>query len=246
MMEMQRLLDGRLVPVGPHRDDIIETEDGEFIRYGDIEYVDCKGRVYRNEDERDEADADIVAEILDAHSEWIDEYVASEDYGAEYIYCVCEDSGYKWKDPVSDWLSENADYDGELFDSLVEGILYKLDEFDLELHYSLSDYYSDHNFAVCVDSFGVGEYESQIDVNGCPEFEQLADEGRLADALGRYNGDLCINYEGRDLTGRYPCFYGYGGCGSWAYGFSQETMEAALCAAIIDYCERKDGGKFGR
>jgi hypothetical protein len=245
-MELQRTLDGRVVPVGPHRDDIIETEDGEFIRYGDIEYTDCKGRVYSDEEERDEADADIVAEILNAHSEWIDEYVASEDYGGEYVYMVCEDSGYKWKDPVSDWLTENTDLDGELFDAVCEGILYKLDEFDLELNYSQNEYYNGHSFAVCVDSFGVGEYESQIDVNGCPEFEELAAEGRLADALGRYNGDLYINYEGRDLTGRYPCFYGYGGCGSWAFGFSEETMKAALCAAIVDYCERVDGGKFGK
>ena len=260
-MERQIMLDGTIVPVGPHRDDIIETEDGEFIRYGDIEYEDCKGRVFSNEEDKDESNADIVAGILDSHSEWLDEYLASEDYGGEYAYLACEDK-CRWKDQIGRWLDDNYSdrpkrhsysryldrplFDGDVRDAIIDGMIDKLDDYEIECSYSLNEYACFSGNGCCVDSFPIGEHEDQIDVNSIPEFADLAGRGELLDALGRYNGDLYLNYEGRDLSGDYPCFYAYTSGGVWHYYFSDDSMERALCAAMIDHCERADGGKFGK
>jgi hypothetical protein len=242
-MEKQRTLDGRLVPVAPHRDDIIETEDGEFIRYGDIEYTDCRGRVFSNEEDRDDSDDDIVREILDAQDEWIGDYVSSDDYGDGYAYVVCEDT-YRWKDPVREWICDNYSdggryssrsiFDGELEDALVDGLIENLDDYNLEACYNSNEYACYSGSGCAVDSFEVGEYEDQIDVNGRDEFEVLYEEGRLRDCLNRYNGDLCVRCDNHDLREPYPCFYGYSnGWGRWHYVFSDESMEQALVAAII-------------
>lgn len=242
-MEKQYTLDGRLVPVGPHRDDIIETEDGEFIRYGDIEYTDCRGRVYHDEELRDDANDDIVRELLDSRDEWIGDYVASDDYGESYAYVVFEDSAYRWRDRIDEWLEDNhSNYSVELSRELINGIIENLNGFDLEAHYDPNEYACWHGSGCAVDSLEVGEYEDQIGVSDYPEFEALHEDGLLEDCLERYNGNLCINTYGRDLSGAYPCFYGYsGGWGRWHYVFSDEAMENALCEAIIAYCRRLDG-----
>lgn len=242
-MEKQRTFDGRLVPVAPHRDDIIETEDGALIRYGDIEFVDCRGRAFSNEELRDDSNDSIVSELLDSRDEWIGDYVASDDYGDSYAYVVCEDGAYRWRDRIDEWLEDNhSNYSVELSRELINGIIENLDDSDLEAHYDPNEYACWHGSGCDVDSLEVGEYEDQISISDYPEFEALHKDGLLLDCLNRYNGNLCINVYGIDLSSDYPCFYGYSnGWGRWHYVFSDESMERALNAAICDYCRRTDG-----
>ena len=214
---------------------------------------------------KNDANDDIVKELLDAEDEWIGEYVASDDYGNGYAYLVSERS-YYWSDRIGEWLDDNCTdgggwkarprYTGELRKALVEGIADRMDECDYEAHYQSNEYANWGGDGCCLDSLEVGEYETQIDIAGRPEFEALAASGDLEGCLDRYNGDLYISCNDRydAESGRrvrtgyvsHGCFWGYStGWGRWHYVVSDERMNALLCESIVDYCERADGGKFG-
>lgn len=249
-MEKQFTLDGQVMPVAPHRDDIIVTEDGVKMRRGDVKFYDCRGRAFYDEENRNDMDDQIVTDILDERAAWIDDYCASDDYGYSYAYIVFENDSTYFKDNIRKWLFDNY-YDGNYYSersiynvylecALIDGIMDKLHECDLEAYFYSNEYACWYGSGCAVDSIEVGEFEDQIDVNSIEEFVELNAQGRLFDILNCYKGDLCINIREKDLEGRYPCFYGYGGYGRWHYVFSDESMEEALCAAIIDYCRRTD------
>jgi len=255
MSEMQRTLDGALVPVGPHRDDLVECSDGSFVRYEDVEFVDCRGGVHSNEDDMNDANDDIVRDVLDSRDEWIGEYVASDDYGDNYAYLVLEDS-VRWKDRIAEYVDEECpDLSGDVRRIIVDNLWGAIDGYDLEAHYQSNEYACYYGEGVCVDSFEVGEYEDQIEVNEVPELRALYDSGDLEGCLGRYNGDLCINENDRydaELGRRvktgfveksdHPTFYGYsGGWGRWHYAIPADRMKELLAETIADYCRLKDG-----
>jgi|GEM_PF-4255930 len=249
-MELQRTLDGELVPTAAHRDDIVETEDGATMRFGDVEFTDCRGKLYSTEEARDEADIDIVTEILDSQDEWISDYVASDDYGNDYCFVAWEDIR-ECKKNVGEWLyntysdddyySDRSCFEEHVEKALIDNIIDALDEFDLEPFYHPVEYAPYTGKGCCVGSIEIGEYEEQFEVNYYDEFKALAADGRLRDCLNKYDGNLCVNVGDRDLTGKYPCFYGYSyGHGRWHYVYSDESMEAALCEAMIAYCRHTD------
>jgi hypothetical protein len=260
-MEMQRMLDGTVEPVGAHRDDIVVCEDGGDCPRLDA-FTDCRGRYYRDEDERDEANNDIVAELLDAESAWCDEYVASDDYGDGYAYIVCE-GHHDWDGPIASWLDETYNdgkgwnarplYGGSVAKALVASIAQLVHDYDdFESKYSRNEYACYSGKGCCISSFGVGEYETQIDIAGRDEFEVLNDEGALEGCLASYNGDLYLHCNDRydKASGKrvrtgyvsHNTFWGTsGGHGVWHYVVSDDSMEEYLCRAIVEYCERVDG-----
>ena len=255
MADMQRTLDGRLVPVGPHRDDLVECSDGTMIRRGDIEFVDCRGVVHSNEDDKQDANDDIVRELLDAHDEWIGDYVSSTDYGDNYIHLVME-SCHSWRNPIGEWLDiECPNLSSVARDIILDALREAINEFDIEGEYDRSEYSRYHGSGICLDSIEVGEYESQIDIESCPEFIVLHKNGELEDCLANYNGDLYISRNGhydRDAKqwvktsyvsgGDYPHFYGYSnGWGQWHFVISEERINELLSEVCIDYSERHDG-----
>lgn len=251
-----------MVPVGPHRDDIIECSDGTPIRRGDAEFVDCRGVVHSDEDTMNDANDDIVRELLDAHDEWIGEYVSSDDYGDQYVYCAIE-SNYSFPERVGQWLDDNYTdcpgnpdhpgarpiYNGNVRQALIDSIAQEIDEWDLEAHYNHNEYAAYSGDGCCLASFEVGEYESQVDIDSMPELIALNKSGDLEGCLEGYTGDLYLYRAGTyaksgwTRDGNYVshgCFTAYStGWGVWHYVIPESRMKELLCDAIVDYCSKK-------
>ena len=261
-MEKQRLLDGGLVAVGPHRSDFVECSDGSVIMRSDAEYVDCRGVVHRDEDALCDANDEIVKEVLDAEDAYCGEYVESEDYGACYAHLVRE--GYhNWGGPIGYWLDDNhtygsgwnrrPTYNGKMRDMLIEAIgqpVYDYDDF--ECHYQRDEYGCYAGDGCAIDSFEVGEYETQIDLADREELKALDESGDLEGCLARYDGNLYIRCNDRYdreskkrvCTGyvEHGSFYGYStGWGRWHFVVPTDSMDEYLAKAIVEYCERVDG-----
>ena len=254
MADMQKMLDGTLAPVGPHRDDLIECSDGSTVRYEDIEFTDCRGGVHSCEDDMNDANDEIVGDLLDAEDSWIGEYVASDDYGDEYAYLVME-SSHGWRDRIEEWVEDkHPKFDGSMLSTIVDDLSDKIDSYDIEGHYQNNEYANYFGNGCCLNSYQVGEYEDQIIVDDREEFKALHESGDLEGCLDRYNGDLCINENSRYdaesgrrvkcgyvSKGEYPMFYGYSaGWGCWHYAVSDERMEKLLSEVIASYCRRTD------
>jgi hypothetical protein len=259
MSEKQITLDGELVPVVAHRDDVVECSDGTECRREEV-LVDCRGKYHRDEDAVRDANDEIVKELLDAEDVWIGEYVASDDYGAGYAYLVSECS-HGWGDRVGEWLDDNYTdgegwsrrpiCNGNVREAIIAHIVENIDWSDYEPHYQSDEYSRWYGDGCCLDSFEVGEYEDQIEVSSRVEFKALAESGELEGCLDRYNGDLyikCDDHYDRELGRRvrdgyisFGNFYGYStGWGRWHYVVSVDRMKELVCAAIVEYCQNAD------
>lgn len=191
-MELQRTFDGQLVPTADLPDDIIETQSGQRARRADC-FVDCKGRYYLDDEDRYEADAELVHDDIDAHCQATNEYTEHEDYGSNYVYCAVEQLCLYESSVIDDIVEFIEDWaDNELKDGearkIARDILDRIHECDIECHHQYNEYASYAGSGVCIWSCEVGEVESQIELSGY----DWADLDDLESILEEYNGDAFL------------------------------------------------------
>lgn len=185
----QKMLDGTVVPVGPHRDDIMVCSDGtECPRYE--ARFDCAGNAHSTDEARHDADVEIVTELLDAREKAVSEYCTeNEDYASGYD-CIVNEGSHGWRDRIEEWLeAEDIDFDA----ALVAHIIDRIDSSDCEVVYNRSEYAAYSGPGLCIDSFDIGEVEEQIGISDYPELTVLHNQGRLDDVLDDVRCEFCIS-----------------------------------------------------
>jgi hypothetical protein len=211
-----------VVAVVPHRNDLVECSDGTEHRHCDVCY-DCAGGAHSNDSDRHDAEVAIVTVILEGHGKWADEYCTeNEDYASGYDCLVDEDQA-RWRDRTDTWVRDELEsrdefVDLEEHDDLVkfDGVVkfvsdYVFEELDgssdCELEYHPSEYAGYDGEGCCLDSFEIGEYELQIEINDCDELKALHDRAVLDDILDDVNCDVYVSRSRRreknEETGYY-------------------------------------------
>ena len=246
---LQRMFDGSLTPSAPHGDDIIEGPDGPVARRDGFRAA--TGAVYSTEEERDEAEAEAVAELLNDIEASICDYTQNEDYAEPFVCCAFE--GYL-DDCLQRWYEADPAFEG-LPAEVKAALLAEVDIYTwaVELEYSHSEYAPYRGPGCEIFSAEVGEVEEQIDIACYPLLERLHEVGCLNQALAGYGGDLYLSErQERDENGYYRgtgdyvhhgCLMGYTNPGGrWHVIVPPEDMEEALVAAVIAYCRKVDRG----
>jgi len=200
MQDMQKMFDGSLTPIAPHVSDVVVCSDGSECPRLEA-FVDCVNEYHRTEEERHEADVAIVSDMLDGEYKWCEEYCTENtDYADGYFGCVSEGS-HNWDGPVKEWIRDNWDDitgDADLADC-IEGELTAMvcnelsANFDCEPEFCRSEYSAYSGDGCCLDGFAIGEYETQVDINGHPALQVLHDAGRLDIILDDVNCDLYVS-----------------------------------------------------
>lgn len=251
------------VPASKLPDDIVAHFDGAPIRRADA-ILDCKGNAHCDEEERHEADVEIVTEVLMAEDKWVEEYTTGDDYGGEYTYLVNERPD-RWPALIEEWIcDEHGDSMGHTqFDShlkdIVSAMCDDIDGDEVEAVYDRSEYATYSGSGCCLDGIEIGEYEHQIDINEISELKALHEDGRLDDVLDDVNCDAYVSrsqprrlnketgrYEkhGRETYGTdsdYPCLMTYHSPGGqWHFVVSHERMVEAMANAIVTLARRMD------
>jgi hypothetical protein len=264
MTEMQRLLDGTLVPTRRHYDDLVECSDGTVIMHGEAHY-DCNDNPHSTEEDRHEAEVTIVSDILDQRAKWVCEYATeNDDYTSMYDHIIGEVS-HEWPDRMRGWFRDNLeDYTGhskydDCKDRLIEAMCDECEgEWDGDWEFSWNEYAAYSGSGCCLWGADIGECEEQIEINRDPVLKDLHDSGRLNDILDDVNCDLYVSRHRRreknEETGRYeyvgrehydhdgsdyPDIMGYVSPGGrHDYVISEEKMREYLTAAIIGICRQ--------
>ena len=198
------------VPASKLADDIVAHIDGAPIRRADA-IRDCRGNVHPDEEERHEADVEIVTEELMAQDKWVEEYTNGEyndDYADGYTHIIDECS-HDWAARIDEWIcDEHGDSYGNMpyhsgirwnkprhdvcLQDIISAIRDDLSSDDTEPEYDRSEYSAYSDSGCCLLSVDVGEYEHQIDVNDVPELKVLHEERRLDDVLDDINCDAYV------------------------------------------------------
>jgi len=200
-----------VVPVGPHPDDDIICEDGWICKRRDA-FVDCKGGLHSNDDDRFDANVTIVTEFFDSVDEWVCEYATeNEDYADGYAHIVDELS-HDWPDRVEEWVRDNyGNYYGSVdfdLDAVVKSICDELDGCsECEVEYERSDYAAYSGSGCCLFSFDIGEVEEQTDINAHPVLKGLHDAGELDDILDHVKSDAYISRSRRRVKNEETGYY---------------------------------------
>ena len=196
------------VPVGTHASDMVVCSDNTEMLILDA-FKDCRGNYHSTSDDRHDADVAIVTEILENVDKWVTEYTTENtDYADGYSHCVDERS-HNWGDLFEDWIKENRDdYDDyDDYATIITKMVENADSDDCEPEYNRNEYASYSGDGCCVDSYAIGEYEEQIDINEFPELKALHDELRLDDILDDVNCDAYVSRsyrrEKNEKTGHY-------------------------------------------
>lgn len=232
-MELQRTFEGDAVPTKRHPADLVVTVEGETLLHRDVKY-DCRGGAHCDEDARDEADAEIVKEIIDDIEMACTDYATSDEYAEGYFYLI--DEGSAPFERIAEWLLDNDLASNNEANDLATQ-LYSDVESNITVHHQQSEYASYAGQGVCLYSLEIGECEEQVDICSFPEFERLHKSGGLEQAIARYHGDAYpyahTHYENRKHVRkgyvRGNCFTlicSPGGC--WHYVVSTERLKEAL------------------
>jgi hypothetical protein len=195
------------------------------------------------------ANNDIVREVLDSISVWIDDYTSSEDYGGNYAYIAFEDN-ILVADRVNEWVRDAySDFDEDTVKLVVDYILDRIDDADCECEYDRNEYAAYRGNGCCIYSLEVGECEETIELSCYPELAALYDSGDIEACLSNYNGDLYISandYYDRELgrrvhkgyvrkgfNGNNPYLVGYGNPGGqWHYVISDDSLNQLVFEAL--------------
>jgi len=238
-----------IVPSRPHPSDIVECSDGS-IRERQDTFDDCRGNPHSNESDRDEADIEIVEEILNVHDKWIEEYCTENtDYTEGYDHIVFEVL-HDWPPVVEEWIKDtygdHTKFDGCMKD-LVKAVCDDLyDSMEGEWKYNSNEYASYSSSGCCIWGFDIGEYEEQIDISDFPELQRLYNLGRLPDILESVNCDAYVNSSSikwlrRDFEEQrdYPTFCtSHCPGGRWDFVVSDDRMREAVTNGIIALCRK--------
>jgi hypothetical protein len=252
----------KVVPTARHDSDLVECSDGTFMCHADVHY-DCKENPHSNDEDRHDADVEIVVDLLNGVDEWVTEYCTKNtDYTSMYDHIVDEDTHY-WPHRVGEWIdntygdwrghSKYDDFKDVLVNSICEGLQGSL---DCEPEYHANEWAAYSGNGCCLWSVDIGEHEEQIDISCFPELQELHDRGDLDDVLDDVNCNVYISRSKRRVkneeTGRYeyvgrdtympygrkdnhPTFEVYTNpSGQWQFVVSKERMEELLTAAIVE------------
>lgn len=266
MAELQKTIDGDWVPTAPHPDDIVECSDGRVCSRRDA-LVDCDGGYHSDDEDRHEANVEIVSEFLDGVDKWSEKYHTEDgDYadGASYIV---DEVSYDWPGRVEEWIEgEYGDNYGhtnhdDYLDELVKHVCERLDSDDCESEYNASEYACYSGDGCCLYSLDIGECEDQIEINKIPALKHLHDCGELDDVLDNINCDAWVRRSYRrekdEETGYYmsvgrETYMPYGDRddpdllvgtapgGQWQYVVPAEKMRELVEEFLADRADRKD------
>ena len=198
-----------VVQVGPHPDDDIICSDGTSCKRRHA-FIDCKGEPHSNDEDRVEANNQIVANILDDRVRWVEEYCTENaDYADGYFDCINDDQ-HAWPDPVGDWVwTEGEDHTEVLAKAVEEGYL-DLDGWDDTPVDPNENRYDD-----------VREYIN--DFGNIPSTAKIVEH--ICEEL-----DANFDCEPVNDSDEYATFYGEGCClGSFAVGEYEEQVEINHC-----------------
>jgi len=204
-----------IVPVGPHHDDVIVCSNGAECSRSEAFY-DCRNNPHFTEKDRLDADVEIVTDILTMQDEWVCDYCTNvADYADRYD-CIVGEGHHNWPGRIEEWLCDNygdihgrTDFDDRMQD-VVEFIYDRLKDYIyFEPIYDASDYATYYGEGLCLDSFEVGEYENQIDIDYIPELKKLHDSNELDDVLDCVNCDIYIDRSKRRVKNEKTGYYEY-------------------------------------
>jgi hypothetical protein len=250
------------VPVGRHRDDLVECSDGRVCPFHET-YADYAGELHSTDEGRFDADVAIVAEYLDQADKWVCEYNTENEDSAELHYIVDEIGPAGWKGQVEEWV---RDAEGDIYgstrfadiDALVDTMCENIGGDDCEAEYDRADYACYTGPGCSLWSWDIGECEEQHDINSVPVLKHFHDRGELDDILDQYRGDSYVSRNARreknEETGYYepvgretydpynsdhPDILTYHTPGGqWHFVVPEEVMRAALTEAIIAEARR--------
>lgn len=179
--------DGESVPSARLPDDLVTCVfTGIQISHSDAFY-DCEGHPYCDDGDRDDADADIVARILDQANEKVCEYVETDDYADGYISLVTDSD--EPQDAVINWLMDQAYSRVDTIELAAKMDVLK----GIEVHFQSSEYDAYQGSGIALYSFAVGEEEGELWISEYPQLERLDAVGGLEAALNRYHGDAYLH-----------------------------------------------------
>lgn len=226
MSEQQRTIPGLglepLVPVGPHRDDIVLCSDGSERPILEA-FQDVKGEWHSSEEDRHDAEVEIVSDVLQSVTKWAEQYCTENtDFADGYIHIVDEVS-HEWPTRIRKWLEDN---DYEYTDETVDKLCEQIDIYDVEPVYSRCEY-SCHDGSGCnLWGTDIGEHEEQIDISCHDDLAALNDEGRLNDLLDHASGDFCVGSSRNLKHGTFEIYTMPGG--RWDFVVPASRMEDLL------------------
>lgn len=132
-----------------------------------------------------------LTEYLDNVGKWTEDYVFDNSDYADSYYCLVTEDSITWRDRIREWVSEEYPHLSEKFaDSVWENCEGK---WDSEAEAIRNEYDSYSGKGCCIGSFGIEEYEQQLDFSDQSICTELHESGELDDYLDEYNGDV------------YPC-----------------------------------------
>ena len=213
--------------------DLVECSDGTLRHHEDVHY-DCRDNPHGTEEDRHEADVEIVTEVLDQVGKHVTEYCTENtDYADMYSHIIDEVS-HDWPDRVKEWLGDEY---GDNTDALVESICDGLQgSFDAEPEYSANEYAAYSGDGCCLWGTDIGEHEEQIDISCFDDLQELNSRGDLNDALDDVNCDVYVGSRVRKGDNTFEVYLNPGG--RWDWVVSNERMNELLTAAIIDVAGR--------
>ena len=262
-LEKQMMLDGSLVPTARLVTDVVECVDGSECRHGDA-YYDCKGEAHCTDEDKHERDVEVVSDFLDGCGKWAEEYCTeNSDYADGYSYIVNE-RRHDWARLVREWVENeygdsmgHTDFD-DYIEKIVEKVCEELDgDFDCEVEYDRNEYSAYSGDGCCLDSFDIGEFEDQIEINEWEALRVLHEDGSLDDVLDDVNCDVCVSRSRRreknEETGHYenvgretympyehrsehPDLLVYTSIsGQWQFVVDADRMDELVCEALLEY-----------
>lgn len=201
------------------------------------------------EEEIIEYNHEILGEYFEAHSQWTQEYVESEEYWGEYAYLMRENDTAETnmvKILESDGvLNSDVDYPEEVIADIWDSV-YQLELFVGDTCNEYASIGDRH-----LDGFGIGEYEDQIEVSRVREDIGddliLTADSEFTDLLEDYceNGsDHCLR--GSSLNREYATLELYLNTGirvDWELLEGPE-LEEATTKAIVSWCEKRDDDRI--
>ncbi len=263
MSEMQMTLNGSFVPTKPHVDDIVDCHDGSDCRYGDAIF-DCEGEAHRTDEDKHDRNVEIVSDFLNKCGKWAEQYCTENTDYADGLSHMVNERRDNWACYVREWVENefDDDYGNAIFDDYVKEIVDKVCEeldgdFDCEPEYCCSNFSAYSGDGCCLDSFDIGEYEDQIEINAHDVLRVLHEEDGLDDVLDDVNCDVCVNrdmprvkneetgryeYVGRSTympyknDRKYPTLLIYANVsGQWQFVVSADRMNELVCDALLEY-----------
>lgn len=235
-----------LVPVGPHRNDIVFCEDTNVYNERCNVYTAVDGTCFEDDAERREHDKDLVRAVLDDHEKWAQDYLESDDYGNDYAYLAMETS-HDWPGYIEEYCLENG-----ISCALVPYIAECIDDSDIECQMNRNHYAGYSGDGMCLFSFDVEEHEDQIEVDNNPVLKALHDRDELEGILVELDRKYCFHYSNHwdqdkqqrifDKIVNNGTFLMYHSVSVvWHYYVSRNIFDERVTQAICAYCRAKDG-----